>query len=53
MTLKKLLLLTPLLFAPVLLTAQGKGIAPAELLKPLSTRGRPTTATTPASATAR
>ena len=36
MTLKKLLLLTPLMFAPVLLTAQGKGIAPAELLKPLS-----------------
>jgi alcohol dehydrogenase (cytochrome c) len=36
MTLKKLLLTAPLLLVPALLVAQGKGVAPAELLKPLA-----------------
>jgi alcohol dehydrogenase (cytochrome c) len=36
MTLKKLLLTTPLVVLPVLLMAQGKGLDPAQLLKPLS-----------------
>jgi alcohol dehydrogenase (cytochrome c) len=36
MTLKKLLLTTPLVLLPVILMAQGKGLDPAQLLKPLS-----------------
>jgi alcohol dehydrogenase (cytochrome c) len=36
MRLKRLFWLSPLLFAPVMLMAQGKGIAPEELRKPLS-----------------
>ncbi len=36
MTLRKLLLTTPLVLLPALLMAQGKGIDPAQLLKPLS-----------------
>ena len=36
MKLKRLLLTAPLLLLPVLLTAQGKGVAPEELLKPLA-----------------
>lgn len=36
MTLKKLLLIAPLAVMPVLLMAQGKGLDPAQLLKPLS-----------------
>ena len=34
MTLKKLLLTTPLLF-PAILAGQGRGVAPADLLQPL------------------
>lgn len=36
MTFKKVLLTTPLLMLPVLLTGQGRGIAPKDLLKPLT-----------------
>ena len=36
MTFKKLLLTTPLLVLPAVLMAQGKGVDPAQLLKPLS-----------------
>ena len=35
MTIKNLLLTAPLLLAPAFLMAQGKGVAPADLLKPL------------------
>jgi alcohol dehydrogenase (cytochrome c) len=35
MTVKNLLLTVPLLLAPILVMAQGKGVAPADLLKPL------------------
>ena len=35
MTLKQLIFATPLLLTPVLLAGQGRGVAPAELLKPL------------------
>ena len=36
MTFKRVLFVLPLLAAPVLLSAQGKGLDPAELLKPLA-----------------
>ena len=36
MMFKKLLPLTPLLFMPVMLAGQGRGVAPSELLKPLA-----------------
>ena len=36
MTLRKLLLLAPVVLVPIVLGAQGKGVAPAELLKPLT-----------------
>src|SRR5690349_15468564 len=35
MTLKKFLLIAPLLVAPVLLRGQGAGLDPADILKPL------------------
>ena len=35
MKLKKLLLAAPFLLAPAILLAQGGGVTPAELLKPL------------------
>ena len=36
MTFKRVLFVLPLLAVPVLLSAQGKGLDPAELLKPLA-----------------
>ncbi|MDQ3348640.1 MAG: acido-empty-quinoprotein group A, partial [Acidobacteriota bacterium] len=36
MTLKRLLLTLPFLLAPIALLGQGRGVTPAELLKPLA-----------------
>jgi alcohol dehydrogenase (cytochrome c) len=36
MTLRKLLLIGPIVLAPIALSGQGKGVAPADILKPLA-----------------
>ena len=52
MKITKLLLAAPLLLAPAIVLGQGKGVAPAELLKPLRDSW-PTSGDYPAGAIAR